>query len=86
MRAIRTLPVEKGTVACLPDKREDVEKCRFCVHSVRFGIPGRDVPSPARAFCTMNRATVEVDLKTVTSVVCDDAGSEGFRSIMNIIS
>ena len=66
-------------------KREDIEKCRFCVHSVRFGIPGKEIPSPARAFCTMTRATEEVDLKKVISVVCDDAGEEGFRSIMNVI-
>jgi len=85
LRPTRTLPVEKGAVACLPDKREDIEKCRFCVHSVRFGIPGKEIPSPARAFCTMTRATEEVDLKKVISVVCDDAGEEGFRSIMNVI-
>lgn len=85
MRTTRTLPVEMGTVACLSTKREDIEKCRFCVHSVRFGIPGKEIPSPARAFCTMSRATEEVDLKKVISVICDDAGQEGFRSIMNVI-
>lgn len=85
MRTTRTLLVEMGTVACLPTKHEDIEKCRFCVHSVRFGIPGKEIPSPARAFCTMSRATEEVDLKKVISVVCDDAGQEGFRSIMNVI-
>lgn len=86
MNMARTLPVEKGTVACLSDKREDIEKCRFCVHSVRFVIPGREIPSPARAFCSMSRATEEVDLKMVISVVCDDIREEGFRTIMNVIS
>ncbi len=86
MSTTRSLPVEKGTVPCLPTKREDIEKCRFCVHSVRFAIPGKEIPSPARAFCNKSRATVEVDLKKVITVVCDDAGQEGFRSIMNVIS
>ncbi|HOJ95911.1 MAG TPA: hypothetical protein PK024_03615 [Methanospirillum sp.] len=85
MSTTRILPVENGTVACLPTKREEIEKCRFCVHSVRFKIPGREIPSPARAFCTMSRATEEVDLKAVISVFCDDSRHEGFRSIMNVI-
>jgi hypothetical protein len=86
MTSTRTLAVEKGTVACLSDKRESVEKCRFCVHSVRFVVMGKEVPSPARAFCTMSRATGEVDMQTVTDVICDDLRQEGFRSIMNVIS
>ena len=86
MSSTRTLQVEKGTVACLPKRREDLEKCRFCVHSVKFIIPGKEVPSPARAFCSMSRATEEVDLKKVISVVCDDMREEGVRTIMNVIS
>jgi hypothetical protein len=34
----------------------------------------------------MSRATEEVDLKKVISVVCDDMREEGFRTIMNVIS
>lgn len=82
----RILPVTKGTVECLPEKREEVEKCRFCVHSVRFDTATREIPSPARAFCSRSRATEEVDLTKVIRVVCDDTRQEGFRSMMNVIS
>jgi len=47
--------------------------------------PWKRDPIPCPGFCTMSRATEEVDLKKVISVVCDDAGQEGFRSIMNVI-
>jgi hypothetical protein len=33
-----------------------------------------------------SRSTDEVDLAKVTAVECDDDGSEGFRSMMSIIS
>nr|WP_319540199.1 hypothetical protein [uncultured Methanospirillum sp.] len=82
---VRDLPVVKGYVDCLPVKREDLDHCRFCAHSVRFRVAGREVPSPARAYCTLQRKTEEVDLAKVEAVICDDLSSEGFRSIMNII-
>jgi len=82
----RILEVSKGTVECLPEKREEIEKCRFCVHSVRFGTTTREIPSPARAFCSQSRSTEEVDLKQVIRVFCDDARREGFRSMLNVIS
>ena len=82
----RSLEVSKGTVECLPEKREEIEKCRFCVHSVRFGTASREIPSPARAFCSRSRATEEVDLKQVIRVVCDDTRQEGFRSMLSVIS
>ena len=84
-RPLRTLDVIKGLVACLPDKKEDLDHCRFCAHSVKFRVNGKEVPSPARAFCTMQRDTTDVDLKSVDAVLCDDLSNEGFRSIMNII-
>ena len=84
-RPLRTLEVVKGFVMCVPGKREDLDHCRFCAHSVRFRIKGKEIPSPARAFCTLQRATQEVDLTQVDAVICDDTVSEGFRSIMNII-
>jgi hypothetical protein len=84
-RPVRTLPVEKGRVDCLPLKKEDLDHCRFCAHSVMFRVDGKDLPSPARAYCTLQRHTEEVDLTKVEAVMCDDLSSEGFRSIMNII-
>ncbi|MBP2132843.1 hypothetical protein J2128_000764 [Methanomicrobium sp. W14] len=85
-KKLRTLPVEKQSVQCLPSKSEDIEKCRFCVHSVYFIENGKEIKSPARAYCTMSRSTESVNLKKVEEVVCDDDRKEGFRSIMNIIS
>ena len=84
-RPLRTLEVEKGHVSCLPGKKEDLDHCRFCAHSVRFRVKGKEVPSPARAFCTLTRNAGEVDLGQVEAVLCDDCTGEGFRSIMNII-
>ncbi|MDD4127222.1 MAG: hypothetical protein PHV39_05990 [Methanomicrobium sp.] len=82
----RNLKVDNGSVQCLSHKKEDIEKCRFCVHSVSFLENGKYIKSPARAFCTMCRSTEEVSLKDVEAVVCDDYKGEGYRSIMNIIS
>lgn len=84
-RPVRTLEVEKGHVSCLPAKKEDLDHCRFCAHSVRFRVNGKEVPSPARAYCTLQRSAGEVDLQKVQAVICDDMAGEGFRSIMNII-
>lgn len=84
-RPVRTLPVTKGWVDCLPTKKEDLDHCRFCAHSVRFQVEGREVPSPARAFCTLQREGEEVNLNKVEAVFCDDLSEEGYRSIMNII-
>lgn len=84
-RAVRTLTVDKGRVNCLSEKTEDLDHCRFCAHSVRFRVEGREIPSPARAFCSLQRGCEEVDLTKVEAVVCDDLSGEGFRSIMNII-
>ncbi|MDD3977369.1 MAG: hypothetical protein PHI15_04345 [Methanomicrobium sp.] len=85
-KSTRTLKAEKGFVKCLPDKSENVEKCRFCVHSVAFLHGEKYIKSPARAFCTLTRSTEEVSLKDVTEVVCDDLRGEGYRSMMNVIS
>jgi hypothetical protein len=84
-RPVRTLLVGNGKVDCLPAKKQDLDYCRFCAHSVRFRVSGTEVQSPARAFCTLGRNCEEVDLKKVEAVICDDLSGEGFRSIMNII-
>lgn len=81
----REIPAKNMKVECLPGKSEELEKCRFCVHSVRFKTLKGEVPSPARAYCSMTRATESVDLKTVTAVICDDHRGEGFRSMLNVI-
>lgn len=91
---MRVLKVEKGgAVTCQAGAMRTLDNCRFCVHSVRFCVhsvrfceDGRWVTSPARAYCMLKRATDEVRLERVSAVECDDDGSEGFRSIMSIIS
>ena len=85
-KTFRTLYAEKGVVQCLPHKKESVEKCRFCVHSVSFLERGRWIKSPARAFCNACRSTEEVSLTKVEAVLCDDKKGEGYRSMMNIIT
>jgi len=82
----RVLSVRKGRVQCTPDVEATLDHCRFCAHSVAFTVRGRQVRSPARAYCTFSRSTEDVDLATVEAVTCDDATGEGYRSIMNIIS
>ncbi|WP_067049396.1 hypothetical protein [Methanofollis ethanolicus] len=84
---MRVLKVEKGAVpSCQAGATRTLDNCRFCVHSVRFCEDGRWVISPARAYCMLKRATGEVNMGQVSAVECDDDGSEGFRSIMSIIS
>lgn len=84
---MRVLKVEKGgCVPCQAGATRTLDNCRFCVHSVRFREGDRWVTSPARAYCMLKRATEEVRLERVSAVECDDDGSEGFRSIMSIIS
>ena len=86
---IRELPVTHGQVACLPNRNETVEKCRFCAHSVSFIHDGVHIPSPAREFCGLSKKLHEpakqFHLSKVSVVYCDDRINEGFRSIMNII-
>jgi len=81
----REIPTKNMKVECLPEKLEELDKCRFCVHSVRFKTPKGEFPSPARAYCSKTRATESVDLKTVLAVICDDHRGEGFRSMLNVI-
>jgi len=82
---LRVLPVRGGRVQCLPDKEETIDHCRFCVYSRYFRVGGRYIKSPALAYCTVHRATGEVDLKQVDAVKCADKRGEGYRSMMNII-
>ncbi|MDD1723786.1 MAG: hypothetical protein LUQ07_01505 [Methanospirillum sp.] len=83
---LRTLQVTGRHIPCLAHKTEEIEKCRFCAHSVRFITKNGEVASPARAFCTLSRDSGEVNLQDVTAVVCDDTCGEGYRSMLNVIS
>jgi hypothetical protein len=82
----RILPVIKSRVQCLPEKKEPVENCGFCIHCREFGIGGTFVKSPSLAYCTKCRVTERVDLTKVTAVKCADRQGEGFHSITSIIS
>ena len=82
----RLLPVTKGRVRCMPEKKEPVENCSFCIHCREFEVGGRFVMSPSLAYCTKCRVTERVDLSKVTAVRCADRRNEGFHSITNIIS
>jgi hypothetical protein len=82
----RILPVVKGRVQCLPEKKEPVENCSFCVHCREFDVGGRFVKSPSLAYCTKCRITERVDLTKAVAVKCADRQGGGFHSITNIIS
>ena len=82
----RVLKTADGRVQCLPGKMEETVRCRFCVHSTKFQLGGRWVPSPARAFCLASRTTEDIDLSRVTAVCCNDTKGEGFSSVLNVIS
>lgn len=82
----RILEAGGGEVQCLSNRREPLEKCRLCVHSVKFREAGVWKPSPARAYCVLSRNCGKVNMKAVNAVECNDTAGEGYRSIMNIIS
>ncbi|MDD1660208.1 MAG: hypothetical protein LUQ62_03285 [Methanomicrobiales archaeon] len=86
MGKARELPVEKGRVACQEGVAVTLDRCRFCAHSKAFRVKGEWITSPARAYCLRSTVVKEVDLGKVEAVLCDDDGSDGFRSIMSIIS
>lgn len=82
----RILPVTKGRVQCLSDKKEPIENCSFCVHCREFKVGGRFITSPSLAYCTKSRITERVDLAKAEAVKCADHRRGGFHSITNIIS
>lgn len=82
----RILAVAKGRVQCLPDKKEPVENCSFCIHCREFRVGDRFIKSPSLAYCTKCRITERVDLTKAEAVKCADRQSGGFHSITNIIS
>ena len=82
----RILPVTKGKVQCLPEKKEPVENCSFCVHCREFRIAGRFIKSPSLAYCTKCRITEHVDPGKADAVRCADHQGGGFHSITNLIS
>ena len=81
----RILPAEKGTVQCLPDKREPLVNCRFCIHCREFRVNGTFRRSPSLAYCSRNPATDPVDITKADAVKCADRQGEGFHSIASII-
>lgn len=86
MSEARRLPVVRGRVQCMPGEAVSVVQCRLCVHSARVVVKGRELPSPARAYCSRCSDAPDIDMTKVEAVVCDDLSGEGFRSIANIIS
>jgi len=82
----RILPVIKGRVQCLAEKKELIENCGFCTHSREFKVQGRFISSPALLYCTKCRITEKVDFTKAQAVKCADRQYEGFHSITNIIS
>jgi len=82
----RVLPVQKGNVQCLQEKKEPIENCSFCIHCREFLVRGKFVKSPSLAYCTKCRITDMVDLSQAEAVKCADRQREGFHSITNIIS
>ena len=83
--AYQELEVKGGTVQCLPDKREPVDHCRFCIHCREFKVKGQYVKSPSLAYCVKCQVTGEVDLSAVQAVRCADRQGEGFHSITSLI-
>ena len=82
---IRILPVTKGRVQCMPEKKEPVDHCALCIHCREFSVQGKFVKSPSLAYCSKCRVTEKVDLTKVESVRCADRQGEGFHSITSII-
>jgi hypothetical protein len=81
----REIPVSKGKVDCLPDKKEPVEHCGLCIHCREMKVKGKFVTSPSLAYCSRCRVTEKVDFAKVEAVKCADRQREGFHSITNII-
>jgi len=86
MSETRCLRVVRGRVECTTGETMPVDRCGLCVHSARVVVKGREVPSPARAYCSRCRDAERVEMESVEAVVCDDLSGEGFRSITSIIS
>lgn len=82
----RIIPVIKGQVQCLSDKKEPVGNCSFCVHCREFKVGDRFILSPSLAYCTKCRITERVDLEKAVAVKCADHQGGGFHSITNLIS
>jgi len=86
MNEPRRLVVVRGRVQCTVKETVPVDRCRLCVHSALVVVKERELPSPARAYCSRCRDAPDIDMAKVETVVCDDLSGEGFRSIANIIS
>jgi len=81
----RIIPVIKGRVQCLPEKKEPLGHCGLCIHCREFRINGTFIKSPSLAYCTKCRVTDKVDLARSEAVKCADRQREGFHSITSII-
>ena len=68
MSEVRRLLVARGRVQCTPHATVPVDRCGFCVHSARVVVKGREVPSPARAYCSRCRDTSPVDMAKVEEI------------------
>lgn len=82
---LREIPVVKGRVDCLPDKKEPVEHCGLCIHCREMKVQGKFVKSPSLAYCSKAMATEKVDFAKVEAVTCADRQREGFHNISSII-
>ncbi|MDD5142949.1 hypothetical protein [Methanoregula sp.] len=82
----RLLPAINGKVQCLPEKKEPLENCGFCIHCREFRVGRTFVKSPSLAYCMKCRVTERVDYAKADAVRCADRRGEGFHSITNIIS
>jgi hypothetical protein len=81
----RIIPATKGSVQCLPGKKEPLEHCGLCIHCREFRIKGSFVKSPSLAYCMKCRVTDKVDLAQAEAVRCADRQGEGFHSITSLI-
>jgi hypothetical protein len=81
----RIIPTIKGSVQCLPGKKEPLAHCGLCIHCREFRINGTFVKSPSLAYCTRCRVTDKVDIQHADAVRCADRQGEGFHSITSII-
>jgi hypothetical protein len=82
---MRVIPAIKGSVQCLPGKKEPLEHCGLCIHCREFRIKGTFVKSPSLAYCAKYRVTDKVDLAQADAVRCADRQGEGFHNITSII-
>lgn len=80
------IQIENGRLRCTDGKMRSVDNCRFCVHSRKFIIAGKEEKSPALAYCVRERVTKSVAYEKAEAVICAEERGDGFSSIGNIIA